>query len=286
VSRAGGEEAGASTGTLGGRVAKAVCNCFPAGTKVATASGPKAIQRIRVGDRVWARDLTTGRSQLRQVAGLFSKRADRILRINVAGAVISVTPQHPFYSPDKGWVDAGHLQRGDQLLARDGRTLTIKAISSRATHTTVYNFEVEGDHNYYITSAQLLVHNCAAGGATGGAGKGAAAADDVPRLVYRGGSAEPKNLTARPGLDPTGLSTYDNPAAAVPRGGKAQVIDTSKLKCVVACPDAPPPGHVSLRPPDPADIPAWAATRDTDQISIWTQDIMDAIVGTVRVPKP
>jgi RHS repeat-associated protein len=160
---------GASTSTLGGRVAKAMCNCFPAGTKVATADGAKPIQRIRVGDRVWARDLTSGRSTLRRVTGLFSKRADRVLRISVAGAVIPVTPEHPFYSPDKGWTDAGQLRKGDRLLTRDGRHLAITAIGSRATRTIVYNFEVEGDHNYYVSTAQLLVHNCPAGGGGGAA---------------------------------------------------------------------------------------------------------------------
>jgi hypothetical protein len=114
----------------------------------------------------------------------------------------------------------------------------------------------------------------------------AAAEEDIPALVYRGGSAEAKNLTPRPGLDPTGLSTYDNPAAAAQNGGKVQIIDTSRLKCVVVCPDAPPPGHVSLQPPDLAEIPAWAATRGTEVISPYTQDIMDAIIGIIRVPRP
>lgn len=110
--------------------------------------------------------------------------------------------------------------------------------------------------------------------------------EDIPALVYRGGSAEAKNLTPRPGLDPTGLSTYDNPAAAAPNGGKVQIINTSRLKCVIACPDAPPPGHVSLQPPDLAEIPGWAATRGTEEISLYTQDIMDAIIGITRVPRP
>jgi RHS repeat-associated protein len=108
----------------------------------------------------------------------------------------------------------------------------------------------------------------------------------APRFVYRGGSARPDNLTPRPGKDHTGLSTYDNAAAAAPTGGKVQVIDTTKLKCVIACPDAPPPGHVSLRPPDPSEIPAWAATRQTGQVHRYTQDIMDAIVGQIRLPRP
>jgi hypothetical protein len=96
----------------------------------------------------------------------------------------------------------------------------------------------------------------------------------------------PQNLTPKLPKDIEGLSTFDTPAAAAPEGGKVQIIDTSRLKCVVACPDAQPPGHVSLRPPDPAEIPSWAATRGTDQISPYTQDIMDAIIGTTKVPKP
>jgi hypothetical protein len=82
------------------------------------------------------------------------------------------------------------------------------------------------------------------------------------------------------------LSTFDNPRAAAPEGGKAQIIDTSKLKLVEAHPDAPPPGHVSLAPADSNLIEAWAATRGTGEISPFTQDIMDAIVGITRVPKP
>lgn len=107
-----------------------------------------------------------------------------------------------------------------------------------------------------------------------------------PSLVYRGGSGTADNMTPRPGIDHTGLSTFDSPAAAAPKGGKVQVIDTSKLKCVVACPDAPPPGHVSLQSADLSEIPGWAATRGTGQVHTYTQDIMDAIVGEIRVPKP
>jgi hypothetical protein len=123
------------------------------------------------------------------------------------------------------------------------------------------------------------------GAATTDAG-GLAAGHSVPPLVYRGGSAKPDNLTPRPGADQTGLSTFDNWEAATPPGGKAQVIDTSKLKPpLVATPDAPPPGHVSIGPGDPALIDQWAATRGTGQIHPLTQAIMDAIVDVVRRPR-
>jgi RHS repeat-associated protein len=187
--RAASEEAGGTSSTIG-RVAKNLCNCFPVGTKVATAAGLKPIQKVRVGDRVWARNLATGKSQLRRVTGLFHKRADRLLRIAVAGVVIQVTPQHPFFSPDAGWVDAGHLKVSDRLLARDGRILTVRAVQARAVGVTVYNFEVAGDHDYYVSTAQLLVHNCdgisgsSAGDAAGGE---AAAGGDASGAAATGG---------------------------------------------------------------------------------------------------
>jgi hypothetical protein len=110
--------------------------------------------------------------------------------------------------------------------------------------------------------------------------------DAAPQLVYRGGSRQPDNLTPRPGVDTTGLSTFDNPAAAAPNGGKVQVIDTSKLTLVQAHPDAPPAGHVSLAPADSSLIEEWAATRGTGKVSPFTEDIMGAVVDSIKVPKP
>ena len=62
------------------------------------------------------------------------------------------------------------------------------------------------------------------------------------------------------------------------------MIDTSKLKLVHAFPDAPPEGHVSLAPGDSSLIDEWAATRDTPEVSPFTQDIIDAIIDAIRVP--
>ncbi|MDR2374741.1 MAG: hypothetical protein LBD77_11780, partial [Bifidobacteriaceae bacterium] len=80
------------------------------------------------------------------------------------------------------------------------------------------------------------------------ASKAPAPSDAEASLVYRGGSDTVNSLTPRPGIDSEGLSTWGTPAAAAPGGGKVQVIGTGKLKCTVACPDADPPGHVSIRP--------------------------------------
>ncbi|WP_052684781.1 RHS repeat-associated core domain-containing protein [Lentzea aerocolonigenes] len=138
------------------------CNCFPAGTSVSTENGAKPIEQIAVGDRVWARNLITGKSELRKVVGLFNKQASTMLTILAGGVQVQVTPQHPFWVPGKGWVNAGQLKPGDRLTSLAGADVEIRSITSSSVGATVYNFEVEGLNNYYISESQLLVHNCAA----------------------------------------------------------------------------------------------------------------------------
>jgi Pretoxin HINT domain len=61
-----------------------------------------------------------------------------------------------------GWVDARHLQPGDILITKDGSPTRIEAIQPieiRAGPVAVYNFEVDTNHSYYVSSRGYLVHN-------------------------------------------------------------------------------------------------------------------------------
>ncbi len=151
------------TKTLGkaAKDAATACKCFPAGTTVATADGEKPIEDIKVGDEVWARDQVTGESRLQKVTSLFNKQADDMMTITLTdGGKVPVTTEHPFYTPDRGWVESGDLKVGDKLLQRDGKTAVIAEITRITKTTTVYNFAVANDHNYYVGASNLLVHNC------------------------------------------------------------------------------------------------------------------------------
>lgn len=112
------------------------------------------------------------------------------------------------------------------------------------------------------------------------------------KIVYRGGSRTPDNLTPRPGIDIRGLSTFETLEFAVQPGGKAQAINVSRLPVpLVAVPDAPPPGHVSIRPgfeltPEVLQVtPEWAASRGTGVTHPYTQALMDAVIGEIRRSK-
>lgn len=104
-------------------------------------------------------------------------------------------------------------------------------------------------------------------------------------LLYRRGSKFPDNFTPRPGIDVDGLSFFDSLEKAADPGEKAQVIDADRLRSLTGTPSEPPPGHVTLSPNDVTRLSEWAATRGTGAIHPLTQEILDAIVDTVRRPK-
>ena len=158
-------------------------NCFPAGTTVATESGPKSIESIRSGERVWSHDVRTGAWMLCEVQETFERHYDgHSVLITVGDETVEATLLHPFWvvsgksldsrpfrdhhhtvpkdaiTPGR-WVDAGDLRIGDLLLLRNGERLPIRSVHIQPYHDTVYNFEVANLHNYTVGNLRILVHN-------------------------------------------------------------------------------------------------------------------------------
>ncbi|HEY3471334.1 MAG TPA: polymorphic toxin-type HINT domain-containing protein, partial [Amycolatopsis sp.] len=136
-----------------------VGNCFPAGTIVRTEAGPKPIEQVAKGERVWAKDPVTGRSRLRAVVATFTKRADALVAVSVGTTVVRATTEHPFWVTGKGWTRAADLRAGDELDAGDGAPARVSSLSRENSPVTVYNFEVDTDHDYRVSARGLLVHN-------------------------------------------------------------------------------------------------------------------------------
>ncbi|WP_289140972.1 polymorphic toxin-type HINT domain-containing protein [uncultured Brevibacillus sp.] len=137
------------------------CNCFSAGTKVKTDEGEKPIEEIEVGDKVLAKSDETGEVAYKEVVGLFQKQADEIYYVHIGDEIIEVTGEHPFWLDGKGWTFVKDLKAGDLLVSSDGSKLAIDKIEKEPREATVYNFEVEDFHSYFVSNLGIWVHNCA-----------------------------------------------------------------------------------------------------------------------------
>lgn len=258
-------------GAGGKLVSKTAKNgCFVAGTQVLMADGSsKNIEDVQVGDEVTAADPETGETHGRRVVDTYVHENVPTYDVNTTAGTVTSTEEHPFYVQGKGWVPVRDLQPRDALVDPKGEEVEVVSVVPTGETATVHNFHVDELHSYHVQAggAWLRVHN-----------------ECVPKHVYRAGSDTSDALTPK-AKDLDGLSTFDTPQAALPKGGKAQVIDTTKLKNLEAIPNGRN-GHVSLMPKNPDELAGWMAARGTGTTHPLTQEIQDAIVDVVRLPKP
>ena len=135
--------------------------CFVEGTLVLATNGSIAIEEIEVGDIVWSENPETGEKELKEVVQTFVNETDELVHVHVNGEEIILTPEHPFYVPKKGWIGAIDLRAGDILVLQSGEYVVVELIQHEILESpiTVYNFEVEDFHTYYVSNSAVLVHN-------------------------------------------------------------------------------------------------------------------------------
>ena len=77
------------------------------------------------------------------------------------GEEIVTTIDHPFYVKNQGFIKAGELIVGDELLDVNGNVLLVENFDVELTEepVKVYNFEVEDFHTYHVGRLGVLVHN-------------------------------------------------------------------------------------------------------------------------------
>ena len=138
-----------------------LCNCFIAGTLVATETGYVTIENIKAGDLVWAHDPETGETALKPVVQTFRNETTEWIHVTVNGETLTCTPEHPFYVPQKGWTSAIDLRAGDRLQLLNGEYVVVEQVQHELLESpeTTYNFEVEDFHTYYVGDEPVLVHN-------------------------------------------------------------------------------------------------------------------------------
>ncbi len=144
-----------------------------------------AIETIKAGDWVLSRDENSEMLLYKKVTELFRNEVEYLFKIKLSsGEEIKTTWNHPFMrmskverytpnlaislvgmienEPDKKnleWIEARDLRRGDNLINRNGKRVTIASIESMPVQKTiVYNFEVADTHVYLVGDG-IWVHN-------------------------------------------------------------------------------------------------------------------------------
>ena len=79
----------------------------------------------------------------------------------INGEEIITTETHQFYVNDRGFIKAGELAVGDELLDVNGNVLLVENFDVELIDepVKVYNFQVEDFHTYHVSGFGVLVHN-------------------------------------------------------------------------------------------------------------------------------
>ena len=163
----------------------------------------KNIEDIQVGDLVYSYDVSTGEAVQSEVTSTFVRESNHINYLTIEDEhgiiqTIETTDGHPFWvvtdNPDLGrtarsvvdengvllyhenlepglngyWVEAKDLRVGDVFLGTNGELSTLTNIVrvEQSGGIAVFNFTVEGNHDYFILAKEydygqtcVLVHN-------------------------------------------------------------------------------------------------------------------------------
>jgi len=140
--------------------ARAACS-FTGDTLVATPDGSVPISSIEVGDIVLAFDEVSGQIVERTVTAVIPHTDDEIAQLTLDNGSVITTPDHPFYTSDLGWVEAGQLGAGAHVRTTSG-TAIVQSVHVEAYAGTLWDLTVDGAHTFFVGPGEWLVHNCAA----------------------------------------------------------------------------------------------------------------------------
>jgi len=107
-----------------------------------------------------------------------------ILHLAIGDDTIEATPEHPFWTIERGWVTAGSLWPGAHVRRADGGAEVVRYLAPESRRQAMYDLTVDGAHTFFVGQRQLLAHNAGKCkiGATGALGEA--------RLAQLGGRAQ------------------------------------------------------------------------------------------------
>ena len=180
--------------SVSGDFSKSYTCSFHGSTLVKTADGYKAIARIRVGDRVFAKDEASGEMGYKPVTARYGNPYQETVYIEVSdglGKIQTLVSNriHPFYSDGK-WIKAEDLKAGSRLFAENGAEPTVQSVTVKPEPLQAYNLTVADWHTYFVKGDKaetegVWVHNECPYGSSGAKGKSGSERNTAKRGTFR-----------------------------------------------------------------------------------------------------
>lgn len=134
-----------------------LCECVSENTQILVAGNKtKKIKDLKLDEEVISFNVVTGKNQLKKVKRIIKMKAEKYLIISTALGKLKITHNHPLYSENK-WVKAENLTPNKKIQCFN-TIAKIKEIEEKYESITVYNLEVEDNHNYFAEN--ILSKNC------------------------------------------------------------------------------------------------------------------------------
>ena len=186
--------------------------CFVKGTLIKTSNGYKSIENIVVGDSVWSYSESLNMIELKPVTSTFVQDdIEQLVELSFEGQTLFTTDEHPFYVRGE-WIKAIDLKLRDSLFNLNNSFTLVEHLQLIDTiDVVVYNFKVEGNHNYFVTNLDVLVHNnnCAQG----------LFQSKVLNNVYENGQVINRRATVLENLGHVGQNKYNSALKMIQSGG-------------------------------------------------------------------
>ncbi|MCV2886477.1 HINT domain-containing protein [Aestuariibacter sp. AA17] len=155
-----------------GKAGKRSC-CLVAGTQVLTEDGYKNIEDVKLGEKLWAKDVETGEQDWKPVVKIFNEPDRGIYEIKLQGKdgfiqKIEATDDHPFCVVDSGWKTTIELNDGDYIETDGNGPMKVISVVDEKRQALTYNFTVADFHTYYVTKCNLDMKSGGMGESTKG----------------------------------------------------------------------------------------------------------------------
>ena len=134
---------------------------FAGDTDVTLADGSRVdIASLAVGDEVLAWDAASGTTGAYPITRVWAHDDPVTGYVVIDGEAISTTPGHPFFTLERGWVEASELRVGEHVPAATAGPGLVGSVTWRRGPDRMYDLTVDRAHTFFVGDGAWLVHNC------------------------------------------------------------------------------------------------------------------------------